>query len=629
MLLQRIRERSQSWLSWVIVILITLTFSLWGVHNFVGSDAAPPVAKVDSIEISQTQFKHELELARNQYQMQPRLQRPDEAVLRQQVLKQLINRTLLIHDSQQLGLHISDAVVKQALLELPDFQENGEFSLSRFNAFLAQYPGGPEQLLRDYQQDLILAQIRSGYTETAFSLQHDIDNLVQSLRQKRDFEFLVVAKKDFVADVKPTTTDIEHYYQAHAEQYKAPEQVALQYLHLSLTDLRANIKPDEATLQDYYQQNIANFKTKPRWHLARIVMKSKPDPGALAKVKQAADAVVRQAQAGTSFAELAKQHSSDVVTANQGGDIGWVTAEALTPALLAELQKLSKGGISSPVQTDYGYEIIRLLAVEQEQVKPFAVIKAELTQRYKQQQAGKLFAERAEQLADLTYANPESLAQAAKALALPIKQTALFTREGLTAGLLANHAVTHAAFSDDVLEQGNNSEALELDAENVVVVRVQQHQPTHLKPLPAVQEKIKQALISAVATERIKTFTRQLADALTKQQNVAALLAQHKLQWQQAKGLNRDAKQIDRQLLTAAFRIVADSDNNSPIKPVPLANGDYALIKLQRVYEAKERDLTTKELNFLIDQFADYVGRLEYQFYVEGLHHQIAVKSFI
>ncbi len=88
-MLHSIREKAKGWFAWVIVILISVPFALWGIGSYITPDANPAVAMVDESKISIYEFQNALQ--REQQQLESKSQNIDEKFLKQTVLDRLIN----------------------------------------------------------------------------------------------------------------------------------------------------------------------------------------------------------------------------------------------------------------------------------------------------------------------------------------------------------------------------------------------------------------------------------------------------------------------------------------------------------------------------------------------------------
>lgn len=238
------------------------------------------------------------------------------------------------------------------------------------------------------------------------------------------------------------------------------------------------------------------------------------------------------------------------------------------------------------------------------------------------------FADQSDQLANLTYENPNSLQSAAEKLGLPILTTTFFTRQAHeTQGILASPSVINAAFSDDVLNQGYNSDVMTLSDGSQVVVRLAGRKPTAVMPLAQVQDMIKDILIKQTAQQNMKQVGDQLATQLANGANGATLAAQQQASWHEKADVNRHQQNVNPKVLQTVFRMYVPTDRQHPTtEAIMLPSGNLAVVAF---YQAKYGDMTKatpEQLRIFSQQIkADY-GRVDYALYVRSLTKNANIK---
>lgn len=267
-MLQTIRDRTQGWLAGIIVFVLILMFALWGISAyFTGGRADAVVAKVNGIEITKERFTLAYEQARRQLQVQlglnSSLTTKQEAGLKNRVLHDLITTEVLKLASLAEHYHVSSLQIDNYLENIPEFQENGQFSMKKFQDVMAISSYSASELLDLIKTALLIAQPKLGIILTSFSLPNEINYTVSLVNQERDFHYLTLSM-DSLADVqKPVISpeQIATYYKEHQNEFKTPEQVSIDYLELSLSNVMATIHPTVEVLKNYYNENISNFVT--------------------------------------------------------------------------------------------------------------------------------------------------------------------------------------------------------------------------------------------------------------------------------------------------------------------------------------------------------------------------------
>lgn len=630
-MLQNMRDGAQKWIVWIIILLIIISMTLWGISSYfgMGGDNSPTLVKVNNFKISQTQLNASFTRLRQQ---QPQLfATPEAAVkIKQEVLTQLVNQQVLTQAAERQGFEVSTAQLDAVIAQIPAFQSNQQFSQTQFAVVLNRLMYTPEQFMADLRSMMLVNQVRNGIASTSFTLGNEINSFVSYLKQQRDLGYVVIPAARFKNQIKPTDAQVASYYQQHQDNFMTPEQVSISYLEITPAMLSAKINPSTAELQSYYQNNIANYTTPASWHVAQIVLNVPANATAiqLADLNKKLLDIKQQAVKGTPFAELAKKYSDDVLSAENGGELPWFTAGTLDPTFEKAVIGLKVGEVSAPVQTQYGLELIKLLAVKPQSTKSFTAVQTQIAQAYKSQQLQNLMGAKNETLANATFENPNSLQPAAQQLGLTIQTTPFFTRSGEKAGIAANPNVINTAFSDDVLQQGNNSDVITLKDGSIIVLRVNKHIAAAVKPLDTVRSLITQQLIVAGAQQQAMELGQKLLTQLqTANVSATTLANNNKLVWTTKTKVARESETINSEILQEAFNIPVPSANQKwSLGGVELSNGDYAIVGVSKVVNADPTTLSEKQREIYKKELTDLFGQAIYGAYVQAQKDQATIK---
>lgn len=619
-MLQNIRDKSQGLVLWIVVILIIGTFALFGIHSYVtGSRQSHTPAVVNHQVITESQVLGAYERLRQQQQLQLganfSLNPAIEAQLKKQALDQLVISTVLIQSATKAGYRVTTDQVDEALLKIPAFQENGQFSVNRFHEILHSILYSQDNFLSDMRGSMLISQVQSGYVNTAFALPGEVSTAIRLVNQKRDIRYAIISASRFASNAEVSNADVKNYYQTHQAEFQSPEQVSLEYLELSLPKIKENLEFDEAKLQQYYENNLQNYTKPAAWHVAYILIKvpKNASPADIQGAEKKIQDIQHELKSGESFSELAKKYSQDYASAKNGGELNWFSAGSLDPAFEKAVANLTSAGqISEPVRTSYGYSIIKLLGVKKSQSLPFSEVRDQVESALAQQQAEQIFSQESDKLANLTYANPTSLSVAAKALNLPIKTTELFGHEGTKTGLSSNTKIITTAFSPDVLQNGNNSDLIQVNADSAVVIRVKNHQPQAVLPFADVENTIAEKLRKEKAQEQAEALGKNLLKKVQAGEYVSSL------NWQFDKDAGRYDSRVDGRVLSEAFRMPYPNSKPS-VEGIKLPSGDYAIIEVKAIHQGelpKAESNETVSRNIFKEELEKNYGLINYQLYV-------------
>ncbi|RMD70030.1 MAG: peptidylprolyl isomerase [Gammaproteobacteria bacterium] len=617
-MLQSIRERAQGWLAWVIIILISIPFALWGINRYFGGGGEVAIASVNGTDITLRQWQ------RTYQQQRQRLLAVlggdvDDELLKQQILDGLIEHLLLLQAAQSMGLAISDVQLAAYIQAQPLFQKDGHFDRQRYEQVLSAQGMTPGMFEQQLYQRLLIQQMRLGITESALLTPSEAERMARLKGQRRTVSLLVVGAKPFLEGLEIQEDAIKRYYETHEDAFTLPEQVQVQYIELSVENLMGQVPPpDEATLKRLYEESKADFVV-PEARRARHILI--PIEGDEAKAKALAEELLQRLKKGEDFAALAKAYSKDPGSARLGGDLGYFSRGVMDKAFEEAVFSMKKGEIRL-VRTPFGFHIVQVTDIRPPEVKPFEKVKEDLIQRYRRREAERMFLDKAEELANLVYEHPDTLEPAAEALELPIKVSDFFTPKG-GEGIASNPKVVEAAFSRDVLEEGYNSEPIEIAPDHLLVLRVLEHRPPALQPLVEVHETIEKRLKQEKAAEKARALGEKILERLKSGEDPEAVARDQGLSWEPPMTLGREDTRVHPDLLKTAFRLPKPKDGPT-YGGLSYPSGDYAVIRLEKVEEGSPEDLTDEEREALRRD----LGEAAFAAFVKGLRQAADVKVY-
>ena len=630
-MLQLIRERSKGLLVWTIVGLIIITFALFGLSSYLGgSGSAASIAEVNDTEISQNQL---LRAQRNYLERLQQIQGEqfdpslfDNKEVKRQVLQGLIRRELIQQHINEVGYRPSPEQVINSIHSYPVFQEDGKFSRDRYRTLLRQEGIAPEQFERDVASDLASDQLRRGVAGSAFVTDSELKRYLDLKYQQRQIGYLVLKLERFLDKVQPEQSQIEQYYQDNRDQFMTPEQVSIDFIDLDLKQLSKQYEVSQQEVEQYYEAHRNNYIEQPERrevsHILIAINAERTQDQALGLTQELA----RKLDQGADFSRLAREYSDDPGSASQGGDLGLIQPGIFDPEFERVALELKQGAISEPVKTQFGYHLIRADVVKPATVKPLAKVEEQIRQELRMRQAEQEFYEKVDALSRYSYEMPDSLQGVAEQVGLKVEQSSMFTRRG-GKGLTAEPKVVNAAFSEDVLKSGRNSDVLELSDTRYLVLRVNEHQPARARPLEEVKEEIAQRLKQQQAQELAIQTAREIKSALAKGEPADKVAANYKVDWQTPGLIGRRPGQdekLDIAIRRTAFAMPVPAAGESSAVLTPVRGGNVAVIQLQSV---RPGELPSgQQLERERQQLSTAYGLSEYEALLEDLRNQAEIR---
>ncbi len=481
-MLDAIRNHTQGWLAKAILALITIPFALFGIDSYfndAGSKVA--IAKVNGEKISIQEYGNAIDNVRNRLQSEG--QKVDAALLESAALKQsvldgLITRRLVNEEIQKSKFKISDEQLSTYILGMPEFQQNGKFSEDLYQKTLAQNKLTASKFENDRRNELLTQQAREGLGLLVSVPKGVADNALKFAFQQRDVSFAEIKTAQFVSQTTVTPAQVKAYYDQHKDKFKVPEKVKLEFALLSAAGLVAQMSVTDAEVKQFYDENAAKFQGDEQRQASHILIgfgvTATPEEKAAAKEK-AADILMQLKKEPSRFEELAIKNSQDPGSATKGGDLGSFGRGAMVKPFEDTVFAMKVDQISDLVESEFGYHIIKLNGVTG-QSSSFDSMKPQIKGELLFQKAQAKYAELADDFSNTVYEQSGSLKPAAEKFGLQVQTGPLMTREE-GAKFFKNDKLMNLVFSDDVLKEKRNSEAVEVSPNNLVSARVLEYKP--------------------------------------------------------------------------------------------------------------------------------------------------------
>lgn len=578
-MLEAIRSRAQSWIAKVILALLIVPFALWGIDSYFSRGGKEkPAATVNGEEISQQEFSRTLREQKEALGGQV-----EEKALREMVMEQMVNTTLLSSAARKVGFSVLEPQVQAILAGVETFQENGQFSQARLDAWLRSRGMRLGDLMALLQQDHLLRQVQMGLGQGALVARPSVAQLAAIVGQQREVNEVVFDQQSYLGQVKVDEQAIQAEYEAQKERYATPRQVRVQYAVLSLSSLEKEIHPSEADARKYYEANQSRYQEAEQRRASHILIQVAPDAKAADKeaARSKAEKILEEAKkAPERFADLAREHSQDPGSAQNGGDLGTFGRDMMVKPFADAVWAMQPGEIRGPVESQFGYHIIRLEDVLPGTKMGFDVVKAEILQSLRQEEAQRRFAEAAERFSNMVYEQPDSLEPVAKEFGLQLQTSGWIDEKHAEPAFLANPRLLEALFAEDSLNKHHNVEAVEVSPNTLVSARVMEYHPAGMRALAEVSGEIRQQLLQAKA--------RQLAVAAGEKALAAAQAGESVTGWSAPMTLSRNQPlNVPRQALSAVFRTSAAK---LPAYVGTETPDGYRLYRLNRVTDVDASD---------------------------------------
>lgn len=635
-MLQRIHDQAQSWIAWVIVGLLIIPFALWGINSYFEGGNGGVVAEVNGNEIGLRDYQRSLQQQRQRLRSMLGANYSPELLenpqMRRAVLDAMVENDLVIQTVHDEGYRINDGILFGQLQQIDAFQRDGQFNPALYEQILAAQGMSKPFFEDSLRNDIMQSQLLTGFRQSSFVTEHELKEAVRLQHQQRTVQLLTIpASIERLESQEVTDEEIAAQYELNAKQYEIPEQVSIEYLELSVAALAKGVSVDPKEVEKLYEarkENLMADEERQARHIL-IELEEGADEATQTAAEQRLKEVEQKLAAGDAFEALAKEYSNDPGSAAMGGDLGFFPRGIMVPEFDDAVFSMKEGETSAPIRTQFGYHLIRLEQIQAAEMKSLEEVSAELTEELQRIAGEEQFYEQSEIVANLAYEEPDSLIGAAEAAALPLQKSALFSRVGGTEGIASKPAVIQAAFSELVLNEGKNSDPIELADDHIVILRLLEHKPATRKPLDSVRPQVVDAVLAQRASVQARQQGRTLLEALEQgNKNPQQAAEELGLAWDEARSIVRSDAAAPQEALQRIFQMARPAEQKTLYSGVELRRGGYSLIQLSEVKDGVVEGLAQEQQVQLSQQLANREMQSHYQSYLGHLKQAADIVVF-
>ena len=586
-MLSTIRDRATGWIAGVIIGLLVISFAFWGVSFYSGQSGSINVALVNDTEISFRSFQRSFTQLRKQMLsiLGDSLSLDEEELIKNQTIEKLIESELinqLVIDSK---LNITNEKLVDSIKSIEVFRDDAGFDREKYERAISSI-GMPTTVFEaQLRMDLLSEQLQAGFSETIFILDSELENVLRLESQSRNITYAILGLPSFIESGEISELDIEAYYQDNPNLFTSKEQVKIEYLELSVNELMKDIESDEETLRNFYNDNKDNYDIVEQRSVQKLFVRI--DKEATDEVKSKANSVINAAldlvNQGNDFEKIVEQ------LIGEEGMLEFSENSFMTKGIMDQevddfLFNSDEGTTSGVIETKGGLNIVKVAEIRGGPENRFEKYAEQVEEDYKTKQAELQFFDLADQLTTLAYENSDNLEIAADAIDKDVIETEYFDRTSDLEGFLSDPLIISKSFDPELITSGNNSDAIELSEDHIVVLRILDHKQPSIKLLDDVRNEV----IANIRLKRAKENINGTADAIVLELQSGVLpeeiTSHNDIEWTTVEKVKRDDVTVNRAILRSAFE--AGKPVDEPIiTSQNLGSGDYAIIIVSNAYD--------------------------------------------
>lgn len=403
-MLQQFKQATSGIVGGVLLVLIVISFSVWGIADYLnGGGGGTAAVKVNGETISLQDIANQYENQKAAYQQQFGDRITDDMLLAigvpQNILQNNIQNAIVMQQPDKLKLGSSPKAMRNQIAKIPLFNDANGFNKDIYKRQLSNRNYTPEQFERELAADIKMRQL-----EDLFNINYSDENTIKRLALL-EFTTVDLAYVTLSPSAVPTPKEdkkaIETFYNEHKGNYIIPEKRDIAVLTLSTDALEKNIKPTTEELKNFYNENTNYFATTEQRKLRYFI--------------------APEAELETIHSALSKDASQYNTFYNKfnGTNLGFVSGQDVLPQVAASAFALPEGDISKAVPTPLGNMFIKVDSIKAPTTPALADIQSKVTETYKNTKAEEQYYNTLERVEDML-AGGQTVMQIAEALELPL-----------------------------------------------------------------------------------------------------------------------------------------------------------------------------------------------------------------
>jgi len=516
-MLDRMR-RHRNWLKWSLAIVV-VSFVLLYIPSFLndstqGAAGNAVVASVEGRDITAAQFRRvynqQMQAYRQSYGANVDDRLLKQLGIDQRIVQQMIQEEASLAEAKRLGIKASDAEVRERILSLPAFQENGQFiGDQRYRALLKMQtpPMRPDEFEDQVRRSIVSEKLQAALTQWITVAEPDVEKEFKRRNERVKVQVVNLPADKFREGLVASDAEIGKYFDDHKEQFRISEKRKVRYLTVDQEALRLKATVTGQQIERYYNENVQQYQQPEQVRASHILLKTEGKDDAA--VKKQAEALLAQLKAGADFAELAKKNSEDTGSAVKGGDLDFFGRGQMVKEFDEKAFSMQPGQMSDLVKTQFGYHIIKVTDKRAAATKTLPEVRTQIEDQLKYEQAGTAAQKLADKIAG-ELKKPSDFESVARANGARSGESGLFQQDEPIAGVGMAPAVNQQAFE---MKEGDVSDPIRTP-QGWAFITVTGKQDPYVPKVDEVKAKVRDEVLKQKAIEAARQKAASLAPSL-------------------------------------------------------------------------------------------------------------------
>jgi peptidyl-prolyl cis-trans isomerase D len=410
----------------VIIAFIISIFAVWGGAGRLGegggTDTLATVGKEKiSVSVYYQTLRQRLEVMRQEFrELDSRF--IQQLNIPQQILNQLIQQSLLMQLSKEMGIEATDGEIRKKIMSYPAFQKDGQFvGFTQYRKILDWNRMPLSEFEKSLRQETIMEKVVDVLTAGVTVTDEELWKNYQNTNDTAKMEYVILELNKVEWDNEPAPEELVEYFEKNRTTYTIPEKREADYYFVKTEDLKAQVELTDSEIENYYDDNTARFKEPEQIEAGRIYLPFEDQEKDLARNE--ANDLLDQIKEGRDFGEMARLYSKDDKSP-ESGDWGLYEWKSLSQQEQDEINRLSQDEVSEVLEIEEGLVILKVTKKVPEATQPLELVKERISNILKDEKARQMAEEEISRL-EKTAKKGKSLDVAAQTLGLGIRNSGL------------------------------------------------------------------------------------------------------------------------------------------------------------------------------------------------------------
>jgi len=613
-----IRKHTASWVVKGLLVLLALSFAVWGIGDVFRGGREKTVATVDDIKITSSQlnraFRHEMNRVQHVFENSLTSEQAREMGLLDRALDRLIAETVFDLEVYDLRLLASDSLVAARIKENPAFRDRfGEFDRQIFYQLLMNNGYTEEQFTDLVRRGITRNKLTEAVTHGTIVPERLGTILFKFLKEERISDVIRVPASKMKRVGKPNAGTLTTYHEEHSRNYVSPEYRTVTAIVLSPDDFLSEIEVSEDELQEEYKNRLSELSVPEKREIEQILLSDE-------KSAKKAEALLAS---GMSFEMVAQEVGK--VEEGSNLSLGSHTREELIEELSSPAFSLKKGEISKTIQSPFGWHILRVKEIMSGSAPKLEDVRTQIIDETARGRAIDSLYAISTKLED-HLAGGATLEEASKEFNLSILQFENVSVDGITPeGKMAKALPDIENFLAVAFETEGGKESTMMETKNggFFILRIDAVTPTALQPLQKIRKQVVADWQAGERTRKAEEMALKIAEDAKQGASLKSIAANRGLRVKSTGALTRDAEENDLGITTELINKIF-SAKVGELVIAPSEDG-YAVAKMKEIRAAdiskdieSVQNVRTRVLQSMANDILDqYTVALEKKYPVE------------